>query len=154
MKIGQLTFKNDTGSQTTVPPQVWDKINTAYPRRNIRGHLLNANVGGRGDLTENLTPLTSSANGLHKNRAEADVKRLVRDDKKIVRYFVKVNYKKTPLTLSEKTKLGSKVDPVLEELAASLSVEWQQVKIKKKGAKPVGFGPTIKETIPNPRPDI
>jgi hypothetical protein len=154
MKISQLTFKNDTGSQTTVPPQVWDKINDAYPRRYIRGHLLNANVGGRGDLTENLTPLTSSANGLHKNRAEADVKKLVRVDKKIVRYFVKVNYKKAPFTQSEKTKLGSKADPVLEELASSLSVEWQQVKIKKKGDKPIGFGPTIKETIPNPRPDI
>ncbi len=62
--------------------------------------------------------------------------------------------KKTPLTPAEKAKLGSKADPVLEELAASLSVEWQQVKIKKKGDKPIGFGPTIKETIPNPRPDI
>ena len=154
MKISQLTYKNAPGTQTTVPPQVWDKINNAYPRRYIRGHLLNANVGGRGDMTENLTPLTSSANGLHKNRAEADVKKLVLDDKKIVRYFVKVNYKKAPLTQAERIKLGSKADPVLEELAASLSVEWQQVKIKKKGEKPIGFGPTIKETIPNPRPEI
>ncbi|MEI6276792.1 MAG: DNA/RNA non-specific endonuclease [Prolixibacteraceae bacterium] len=154
MKISQLTYKNAPGTQQTTPPQVWDKINAAYPRRYIRGHLLNANVGGRGDMIRNLTPLTSSANGLHKNRAEYDVKKLVLDDKKIVRYFVSVNYKKNPLSPAEKLKLGNKADPVLEELAASLSVEWQQVRIKKKGATPVGYGPTIKETIPNPRPEI
>lgn len=154
MKISQLTKKNAPGTQPTTPPEVWDKISKAYPGRYVRGHLLNANLGGRGDMIENLTPLTSSANGLHKNRAEADVKKLVLDDKKIVRYFVVVNYKKTPLTATEKAKLGSRSNPVLEELAASLSVEWQQVRIKKKGAKPVGFGPTIRETIPNPRPNL
>ncbi len=154
MKISQLTKKNAPGTQATTPPEVWDKISKAYPGRYVRGHLLNANLGGRGGMIENLTPLTSSANELHKNRAEADVKKLVLDDKKIIRYFVVANYKKTPLTAAEKAKLGSRSNPVLEELAASLSVEWQQVRIKKKGDKPVGFGPTIRETIPNPRPDI
>jgi len=155
MKISQLTYKNAPfGKQTTTPPPIWDKVMNAYPGRYIRGHLLNANVGGPGQLENNLTPLTSSANGLHKNRAEYDVKKLVLDEKKIVRYFVVVNYKKTPFTVAEKKKLGGKANPVLEELAASLSVEWQQVRIKKKGDKPVGFGPTIRETIPNPRPDI
>jgi len=154
MKISQLTYKNAPGTQSTTPPQVWSKIDAAFPRRYIRGHLLNANLGGRGDMIKNLTPLTSSANGLHKNRAESDVKNLVLNDKKIIRYFVTANYKKVPLTAAEKAKLGSKADPVLEELAATLSVEWQQVRISKKGAKPQGFGPTIKETIPNPRPDI
>ena len=154
MKISVLTYKNAPGTQSTTPPQVWSKIDAAFPRRYIRGHLLNANLGGRGEMAKNLTPLTSSANGLHKNRAETDVKNLVLKEEKIVRYFVTANYKKVPWTAAEKAKLGNKADPVLEELAATLSVEWQQVRIRKKGAKPEGFGPTIKETIPNPRPDI
>jgi hypothetical protein len=55
----------------------------------IRGHLLNHNLGGRGNA-KNMFPITGKANKGHLTSTETDIKTWVNDKKGWVRYEVKV----------------------------------------------------------------
>ena len=61
----------------------------AGDKKYVRGHLLNADLGGPGK-NKNLFPITSQANADHLNRIETDVKRLVNDELYWVYYKVKI----------------------------------------------------------------
>jgi Domain of unknown function (DUF4157)/DNA/RNA non-specific endonuclease len=58
----------------------------------IAGHLLNHQLGGPGNDSRNLAPITSSANGVHKNQVESHIKRLVNVHHAWVYYRVKIHY--------------------------------------------------------------
>ena len=98
MDVEPLTSKvKDPGTApTSASHAVYDIINL---RKNaagsdasfyIRGHLLNQNLGGKGQW-RNMTPLSRSGNSIHEGSVEAVVKRAV-DSGAVVRYNVKVNY--------------------------------------------------------------
>jgi hypothetical protein len=145
MRVEGLTKLNkDEGSSTRTPapnPGVWEAINDVHSRRYVQGHLLNRLLGGSGTELSNLTPITSSANGNHKNRAEGDVKAMF-ESGKILMYEVVVNYPSV-----------SKPKTVINELCSSLSVKWQQQRMPKAaGAKLMPFGPPFSVEIGNPPP--
>lgn len=66
----------------------------------IRGHLLNDNLGGRGE-DYNLFPLTGNANKEHHDRIEAQVKNWVNEKRQWVSYSVKVTNKGAKLDNSD-----------------------------------------------------
>lgn len=79
----------------------------------VKGHLLNDNLGGFG-VKENLFPLTSSANGFHKNRVENFVKEclyspMISKRKRGLYYEVEVDSK------FDDTKAGDKFKCKLQE---------------------------------------
>lgn len=79
----------------------------------LKGHLLNDNLGGFG-VKENLFPLTSSANGFHKNRVENFVKEclyspMISKRKRGLYYEVEVDSK------FDDTKTGDKFKCKLQE---------------------------------------
>jgi hypothetical protein len=86
--------KMPAGSAPSVSSDSFEVINQ---RRNqggayyVKGHLLNNNLGGKGNIWENLTPLTREANSAHERIAEARVKNAV-DAGNIVYYAVKAKY--------------------------------------------------------------
>ena len=85
------------GSQPSEESQLWQKVKTHFPGAYVRGHLLNHHVHGPG-TKQNLTPITIGANNRMERRAESTVKKAVLDEKKILRYVVKVDsfHSKTP----------------------------------------------------------
>jgi len=54
-------------------PELYKQIGKAFKARFVRGHLLNDNLGGVGEIY-NLFPITYSANAEHKNTAEGKLK--------------------------------------------------------------------------------
>lgn len=52
---------------------MYTRLKSTYGQGFIRGHLLNDNLGGVGEVY-NLFPITSSANGEHKITAEGKLK--------------------------------------------------------------------------------
>jgi hypothetical protein len=97
MTATRLTPKHPKGTHTSSWPNEFWRALQASDRNYVQGHMLNRELGGSGTELSNLTPLTSSGNGLHKTRAENDVKRLVNTQKKAVHYKVRVNYPSKPL---------------------------------------------------------
>jgi hypothetical protein len=55
--------------------------NERSPDKYIRGHLLNENLGGRGNA-ENMFPITGNANSLHLHSTEKKIKNWVLEPKK------------------------------------------------------------------------
>jgi hypothetical protein len=98
MEVKPLTFKlKEKGSKpTTAGHRVYDDINLRKSSAGsnasfyIRGHLLNQNLGGKGQWT-NMTPLSRSGNSQHEGAVEAIVKRAV-DSGAIIHYQVHANY--------------------------------------------------------------
>lgn len=60
-------------------PQMYNRLKTTYGQGFIRGHLLNDNLGGVGEVY-NLFPITSSANSEHKITAEGHLKKYIRTE--------------------------------------------------------------------------
>lgn len=71
------------------PPNAHDALMEFLPSDYIRGHLLNENLGGPGEV-RNLFPITRSANATHEAHMEKWVKKWVNDDKYWVEYSVTV----------------------------------------------------------------
>jgi DNA uptake protein ComE-like DNA-binding protein len=94
MSAEYLAFNHPQGSETSSREQaaLFSLLPTVGPghSRYIRGHLLNANLGGKAE-DRNLFPITHQANVDHKNKIENEAKRLVNQEGYLVRYQVKVN---------------------------------------------------------------
>jgi hypothetical protein len=58
-------------------------------RKYIRGHLLNHQIGGSG-AAQNLFPITAAANDRHESAIESRIKRWVNEERKWVRYEVRI----------------------------------------------------------------
>jgi hypothetical protein len=56
--------------------EIYNELNAAHKKQYIKGHMLNANLGGLG-LTENLFPITADANHEHSASVEENVKEAV-----------------------------------------------------------------------------
>jgi hypothetical protein len=78
-----------SGSQPSEESKLWQSVRTRYPGAYVRGHLLNHHVHGPG-TKQNLTPITIGANNRMERRAESAIKKAALDEKKILRYVVKV----------------------------------------------------------------
>jgi hypothetical protein len=71
--------KTGSGTDTSVQEELMSHLKGKHSGQSwIKGHLLNDNLGGRA-IAENLYPITSSANGQHKNQVENHVKDLVKE---------------------------------------------------------------------------
>jgi DNA/RNA non-specific endonuclease len=68
----------------------------------VRGHLLNENVGGKGQIL-NLTPITTKANAGHKTSVETSVKTWVAKNQ-VVYYSVKADYAGRPASMKQEQK--------------------------------------------------
>lgn len=81
MEATYLSKKNpDTGSRPSVGHPNYDIINRRKRGRGayyVKGHLLNERLGGKGNIWDNLTPLTRRANSEHERFAESRVKTAV-----------------------------------------------------------------------------
>jgi len=142
----------DKGSEPkhNLPPVMIDPSWPASRKeRYKRGHLLNQLLGGPGDEARNLTPLTSSANGLHSARVESKIKEIVKpNNHRLMHYDVHVNYpgsKRTP-------PAGSAANKVEGNFAISLATKWYELEPAGKGYKEKDGGAKGEETIPNVPP--
>ena len=93
------------------------------------GHLLNHHIGGPGNDWRNLTPITPSANTTHLADVERNVKALVIDHKRWVKYEVVVSYRGEAPT----RPAGSKVNILETQFARRLLWSYQ---LKKPGKNP------------------
>lgn len=118
MTANFLTPMHPKGSGVSVKPPIMDKIpkTRGGTRLYVQGHLLNRLLGGPGNTIENLTPLTYEANGDHERNAESEVKSLVNDKNKAVKYVVKVHYPSRSKTDAPNTAEG--------RLATKLTASW------------------------------
>jgi len=135
-------------TETDIPPIMTD---TSWPagRRGLykRGHLLNQLLGGPGKETRNITPLTSSANGLHNTRVESDIKKLMNASRgEMMHYEVHVNYPASP------RQPTGKADSVEGQFSISLSTRWWELEADGKGYEKKAGGKAGGETIPNVSP--
>ncbi len=93
MTAEYLAFNHPQGSETSSreQPGLFGLLPTVGPgnSRFIRGHLLNANLGGKAE-GKNLFPITHQANVDHKIKVENEAKRLVNQEGFLVFYQVKV----------------------------------------------------------------
>ena len=92
MEAKLLTKKHQPGSTPSESWPLWKALDPFIGKapHYVRGHLLNENVGGKGQIL-NLTPITTKANAGHKTSVETKVKQWVADDK-VVYYSVKAEY--------------------------------------------------------------
>jgi len=92
----------------------------------IKGHLLNQRLGGPGDLLENITPFTYSANSSHEKQVESDLKDLIKKNSgKMAHYEVHVNFPSGPRA-PQPDVLTAEL-----ELATSISTHWYELEDKK-----------------------
>lgn len=121
--VDRLTPKHKEGSGVSYTPPIMDMIENKRngKRLYVQGHLLNRLLGGPGNIPENLTPITYSANATHESQAEREVKELVNKKKKAVRYSVLVKYPTQALQGAPNTYEGV--------LATKLLVSWQELKV-------------------------
>jgi hypothetical protein len=99
----------------------------------VAGHLLNEEMGGRGDVDENLTPLTTRANGAHK-AYESHIKRMLQQchlidrDNKGHDWWYGVRYS---VTAYPRATVDS--DLIDTCVADHLEIAYRYIKIKKAG---------------------
>jgi hypothetical protein len=99
----------------------------------VAGHLLNEEMGGLGDADENLTPLTTRANGAHK-AYESHIKKMLHQchlidrDNKAHDYWYGVRYKVTAWPRAMVTP-----DLIDTCVASHLAIRYKYIKIKKDG---------------------
>jgi hypothetical protein len=102
----------------------------------IRGHLLNGDLGGPGDMG-NLFPITCQANSLHYQNVEKEAKSLINDEKTYARYEVEVknrNDKKGEADLECKlSPIDKKGTPTGWELVATIHSEPNNSGVSKLG---------------------
>jgi hypothetical protein len=138
--VKRLNKNHPKGSQpaeSTKTNEHWRKLNLrATPSGRgdyyIRGHLLNDNLGGPGDMWENLTPLTSVANNKssesHLHKFEDHVKDAVNQNDKTVDFIVSAIYGRAGRTVDE-TKLTS-VDAGQRQMVKEIVAEEKNVPTK------------------------
>lgn len=119
MEASVLSFRpasNATGSRPTQSSNLWNRVRRrrgAY----VRGHLLNHHVHGPG-RTENLTPITGSANTSMLSAVEETVKNEVLSENNVVSYTVEAHYgaraERTHIPEEEKipTRLSFDIEPL------------------------------------------
>jgi hypothetical protein len=124
MTANPLTIKHLDGEAADVNVPIYENLaglrKGKGPPYYVQGHLLNRGLGGSGRRF-NLTPLTTSANGLHYNHVEKVIKRWFKAPTKAKAVFYHVNtgpyYSKQNLTLTgtlaEKTAEGKLVNYIL-----------------------------------------
>lgn len=125
-----LTKKNIQGGRPSGKPQIMLLAERRRPvQAFIQGHLLNENLGGKGN-SYNLTPITGvgasmpggGANTKHLHEVETHVKKLVLDEGKVVDYRVEAKYegrnnrRSFYEQLSEKRRQGTATDLELRKL--------------------------------------
>lgn len=77
MRLTPIHANGSSPSSGDMGNPLWGKISKRKQGEGvyyIKGHLLNDNLGGPGNIWDNLTPLTQAANSDHKNRFEKFVK--------------------------------------------------------------------------------
>ena len=136
-----LSRDHGEGSEPSVEPPVWANVNQRRKgkRLYVLGHLMSEKLGGPGDDVRNLTPITFSANALHRNRVEEKVEDLVDHTrpKKMVHYEVEVDYP-SDRSRVPRYKRGEGHD---QEglLARKLTARWCELKMKgPNNVEPVG----------------
>jgi hypothetical protein len=137
-----------SGTQDEVPPiMVHSSWPEARQHKYKRGHILSERLGGSGKDTKNITPLTSSANGLHNSRVESDLKDLMEKKGELIHYEVHVNYPNSP-----RDPMG-KAHDVESFFPISLSTKWWELEADGAGYKAKTNKPKSGETIvPNVPP--
>jgi hypothetical protein len=85
-----LTTQNRVPKKETIESPMMDLMGSE--RKYIKGHLLNATLGGPAD-DRNLYPITSAANGLHEDLVESKVKNWVNTEHYWVYYKVHIRQK-------------------------------------------------------------
>lgn len=121
----------------------------------VRGHLLNADFHGPGNEWKNLTPLTYSANSLHKTRVEGKIREKMVNGKTAFRYMLQVNYGRglnqsliDEVIASGKPKAAEVAEIIKMEQYVPTSIQPNVKQIDKDGEIVQG-GLTIAENIPN-----
>ncbi|HEY1902808.1 MAG TPA: DNA/RNA non-specific endonuclease [Terracidiphilus sp.] len=143
--IGEGSAPDQSSDFPPIWPSITKKRQGDDTRLYIKGHLLNKNLGGRGEKLENITPLTYSANRNHNVQVEEPLKELVtKRNKKMAHYEVHVNYP------ASKAKVPSNVNADEGLLATSLTARWYE--LVPQGNKLEQTGPTKTETIQNVPP--
>jgi len=109
MEAKILSRKHEKG---TTPGEAWPLWKSLQPLIEgnpyyVRGHLLNENLGGKGQMF-NLTPITTKANALHKTGIEETVKKWVESKKKVAYYRVEAKYPSSPPKTPEQLTLEAK----------------------------------------------
>jgi len=114
-----------------------------------RGHLLNQLLGGPGDEARNLTPLTSSANGLHSARVESKIKNILKpNNRRLIHYDVHVNYPAS----GRKPPAGTDAAKTEGNFAISLTTKWYELEPAGQGYKEKAGGEKDEKIIPNVPP--
>jgi hypothetical protein len=122
-----------TTNSNSLRPFMQALLADSYIRGWVAGHLLNEEMGGRGDADENLTPLTTRANGAHK-AYESHIKKMLQQchlidrDNKSHDWWYGVKYQVTACP-------QAMVDPDLIDtcVASHLTITYKYIKIKKDG---------------------
>lgn len=152
MSIDWLGAKHKTGTppQSNAQTKLMGRLVTDKHKRSsekyIRGHLLNENLGGKGDC-DNLFPITGNANSQHLHSTEAKIKNWVKEKHNWVFYEVKVKgvssrlqedennipYNYVNCTLSchaiRKDKMGEKKEEFSSEISSIFLVK-QKAEVK------------------------
>jgi hypothetical protein len=130
----------NAGSQPAEESKLWNKVKTIFPGKYVRGHLLNHHVHGPG-VKKNLTPITIGANNKMRSKAENQVKKAVLEEKRILRYEVKVNtYHTETADFPETENLPQKI-------------EMLAVEIKRKDGGWKDVNQLFKESVESPLPE-
>ena len=90
-------------------PSQQEELMAMLPGDYIRGHLLNEQLGGPGEI-RNLYPITRSANATHASQIERYVKKWVNEDRYWVRYSVEVTGSNTLQRRGERRYVDASLD--------------------------------------------
>lgn len=123
-----LASKGSRPSDAGAPP-IWQLVNK---RRNGRrlyvlGHLLNQRLGGTGDTSANLTPISFSMNSRHFSHVESNIVEKVGTMKKPKWFFYDVKVKHTKRSVLTQAEKDAHVVPEEAELIHSLDCKWHEL---------------------------
>jgi hypothetical protein len=145
-------------------PPIWSRVNirrrSGGPRLYVLGHLLNQRLGGTGDSSANLTPITFSMNARHYSSVESQIVDNIGTaaNPRWYRYEVRVNYPSSRRSISAADRQKGVAD---DEglLANSFQCDWHELTPDPNGAnrlirKPGGIAGSVPvaHSIP-PYPD-
>ena len=96
----------------------------ANGRNVVAAHLLNHQLFGKGNNTENLTPIPSAKNSEMERVMEKPVKKAVLEENKVIYYKVEVNYK--PKSVKDEDSTGSSIpeDKLIANSITATAHEW------------------------------
>ncbi|MDY0026568.1 MAG: DUF4157 domain-containing protein [Lentimicrobium sp.] len=127
------------GSQPGEESTLWKKVRTHFPGKYVRGHLLNHHVHGSG-TKQNLTPISIGANNRMERIAESAVKKAVLDEKKTLRYSVRV------------VSFHNQITGFPESKKLPAEMHMQAVELKKKNQGWEDKGTLVNESVSSPIP--